>query len=137
MFARIKAPTTREVLLRARLCLNLLGLSGAVGLGALGYFDVHHHSSLEMPLFFVVFGIFIACGAALSNALRCPQCSLPQFYNDGVERNFHVCPRCGADFNAPLRHDLGLPIAYRQPEKLAAMRYREWLAQRDRQQDAP
>jgi hypothetical protein len=55
-----------------------------------------------LPGFFVIFGIFIASGASISNALRCPTCGLHQFYNDGVERDFHFCPKCGADFNAPL-----------------------------------
>ncbi|HWX70116.1 MAG TPA: hypothetical protein VNY25_10470 [Steroidobacteraceae bacterium] len=98
----MKTPTTRQELLRARRSLVALGLSGALGLGAFAYFDVQHHTSFEMPVFCVIFGIFIAFGASISNALRCPNCGLDQFYNDGVERDFHFCPKCGADFNAPL-----------------------------------
>jgi hypothetical protein len=102
VFAHMKTRTTREGLLRARCSLVLLGLSGALGLGAFAYLDLQHHSSLEMPVFCVIFGVFIALGASISNALRCPNCGLHQFYNDGVAREFHFCPKCGADFNAPL-----------------------------------
>ena len=105
VFADMKTPTTRRRLLRARRYLVLLGLAGALGLEALVYFDLHHHTSLEMPVFFVIFGIFIAFGASISNALRCPKCALhlSRCYNDGVGRDLHFCPKCGADFNAPLR----------------------------------
>lgn len=98
----MKTPTTRQRLLRARRSLVLLGLSGALGIGAFAYFDLEHHTSLEMPAFLVIFGIFTAFGASISSALRCPNCGVHQFYNDGVERDFHFCPMCGADFNAPL-----------------------------------
>ena len=100
----MRAPTTRQQLLRARRYLVLLGLAGTLGLEAFVYFDLHHHSSLEMPVFFVIFGIFIAFGASISNALRCPKCALhlSRCYNDGVGRDLHFCPKCGADFNAPL-----------------------------------
>jgi hypothetical protein len=101
----MKTPTTtRQELLRARRCLVLLGLAGALGIGAFGYLDLHHHSSLEMPVFFVIFGMFIACGALISNAMRCQKCGLDlgRFSNDGDGSELHFCPKCGADFNAPL-----------------------------------
>jgi hypothetical protein len=100
--AHMKTPTTRQELLRARCSLVLLGLSGTLSLGVFAYVDVQHHSPLEMPVFCVIFGIFIAFGALISNALRCPNCSLHQYYNAGVERDLHFCPQCGADFNAAL-----------------------------------
>ena len=104
MFVHMKTPTTSQQLLRTRRYLVSLGLAGALGLEAFVYFDLHHHSSLEMPAFFVIFGIFIAFGASLSNALRCPKCALhlSRRYKDGVGRDLHFCPKCGADFNAPL-----------------------------------
>jgi ribosomal protein S27AE len=102
VFAHMKTPTTRQELLRARRSLVSLGLAGALGLGAFGYVDLHHHTPLEMPVFCVIFGIFIAFGALISNALRCPKCGLHQFYNDGVGRDFRFCPKCGADFSAPM-----------------------------------
>jgi hypothetical protein len=103
VLAHMKTPTTRQRLLRARRCLVLLGLTGALGLEAFAYFDLHHRTSLEMPVFFVIFGIFIAFGASISNALRCPKCALhlSRCYKDGVGRDLHFCPNCGADFNAP------------------------------------
>ena len=88
--------------LRARCSLVLLGLSGALGLGVFAYVDVQHHSPFEMPVFCVMLGIFIAFGALISNALRCPNCGLHQYYNAGAERELHFCPQCGADFNAAL-----------------------------------
>jgi hypothetical protein len=101
-FAHVKTRTTRRELLRARRALVLIGLCGALTLAAFGYFDLRHNNSLEMPVFCVIFGIFIAFGAWISNTLRCPKCGLQQFYNVGDEREFHFCPNCGADFNAPL-----------------------------------
>jgi predicted RNA-binding Zn-ribbon protein involved in translation (DUF1610 family) len=100
----MKAATTRQQLLRARRCLVVLGLAGALGLEAFVYFDLHHHTSLEMPAFLVIFAIFIALGASISNALRCPKCALHlnRCYNDRVGRDLHFCPKCGANFNAPL-----------------------------------
>jgi rubredoxin len=102
VFAHMKTPTTRQKLLRARCSLVLLGLSGALGLGVFAYVDVQHHSPLEMPVFGVILGIFTAFGALISNALRCPNCGLHQYYNAGAERDLHFCPQCGADFNAAL-----------------------------------
>jgi len=102
VFAHMKPPTIRQELLRARRSLVLLGLSGALAIGAFAYTDLQHHTSLEVPVFFLIFGIFITFGASISNALRCPHCGLHQFYYDGVERDFHFCPMCGADFDAPL-----------------------------------
>jgi len=103
VLAHMKTPTTRQQLLRARRGLVLLGLASAVGLEAFAYFDLHHHSSLEMPVFFVTLGIFIALGALLSNALRCPKCALQLSRYDkyGAGRDLHFCPNCGADFNVP------------------------------------
>ena len=98
----MKTTTTRQRLLRARRCLVLLGLSGALGLGLFAYVDVQHHSPLEMPVFCVILGIFIAFGALISNALRCPNCGLHQYYNAGSGRDLHFCPQCRADFNAAL-----------------------------------
>ena len=100
VFTPTASPTTRQGLLRARRALVWLGLAGTLGLGAFGYFDLHHHSTLEVPVFFLIFAIFIACGAWISNALRCPKCGLHQFYNDGVARELYSCPQCGADFNS-------------------------------------
>ena len=80
----MRTPTTRQELLRARRSLVLLGLAGALGTGVFAYVDVQHHSPLEMSVFFVIVGIFIALGALISNALRCPSCGLHQYYNAGV-----------------------------------------------------
>jgi len=102
VFAHMKTPTTRQEFSRARRSLVLLGLSGALGIGAFAYLDFQHHTSLEVPVFFLIFGIFIAFGASISNALRCPNCGRHQSYYDGVERDSHLCPMCGADFDAPL-----------------------------------
>ena len=102
VFAHMKTPTTRQRLLRARCSLVLLGLSGALGLGVFAYVDVQHHSPLELPVFCMILGIFIAFGALISNALRCPNCGLHQYYNAGAARDLHFCPHCGADFNAAL-----------------------------------
>jgi len=99
-FTRSEPSTTRQELLRARRALVWLGLAGTLDLGAFGYFDLHHHTPLEVPVFFLIFGVFIACGAWISNALRCPDCGLHQFCNEGVARDLHFCPRCGADFNS-------------------------------------
>lgn len=98
----MKTPTIRRGLLRARRFLVLLGLAGALGLGAFAYVDVQHHSPLEMPVFFLIFGLFIVFGALITNALRCPDCGRHQYYNAGLERDLHFCPQCGADFNAAL-----------------------------------
>ena len=100
----MKTPTTRQKLLRARRYLIVLGLAGVFGLEAFAYLDLHHHTSLGMPLFFVTFGIFIASGALISNALRCPKCALQvsRCYRNGAGKDLHFCANCGADFNAPL-----------------------------------
>ena len=100
----MKEPTTRQQLLRARRYLFLLGLAGPLGLEAFVYFDLHHHTSLEMPVFLVIFGMFIALGASIGNALRCPNCALHlnRFYNNEAGRDLHFCPKCDANFNAPL-----------------------------------
>jgi hypothetical protein len=100
----MKTRTTRQQLLRARRHLVLLGLAGALGLETFVYVDLHHHTSLETPVFLVIFAMFIAFGALISNALRCPKCALhlSRCYNDGVRRDLHFCPKCGDNFNAPL-----------------------------------
>ena len=99
----MKIPTTRQQLLRARRYLIVLGIAGVFVLEAFAYVDLHHHTPLEMPLFFVTFGLFIAFGALISNALRCPNCTLhvSRSYKKGGGRDLHCCPNCGVDFNAP------------------------------------
>ena len=101
----MKVATTRQQVLRARRYLVLLGLAGALGLEAFVYFDLNHHTSLEMPVFLVIFAIFIAFGASISNALRCPKCALHlnRCYKNGVGRDLHFCPRCGANFRGETR----------------------------------
>ncbi len=104
VFALMKTPTTGQQLLRARRYLVLLGLASVLGLEAFVYFDLHHRSSLEMPVFLTIFCILIALGAAISNAMRCPKCAihLRPRYIDGVGGDLHFCPGCGTDFDAPL-----------------------------------
>jgi hypothetical protein len=99
----MKTPTTRQQLLRARRRLVLLGIAGVLGLEAFAYCHLYHRTALEMPAFLVILGIFIAFGASISNALRCPTCTLDlgRCYKGGVGRDLHFCPNCGVDFNAP------------------------------------
>jgi len=99
----MKARTTHQKLLRARHYVVLLGLAGALGLEVFVNFELHHHSPLEMPVFLLVFGIFIALGAWVTNALRCPKCSLHLSYcKNAPGRDLHSCPKCGANFNVPV-----------------------------------
>lgn len=102
--AHMKTPTIRQQLLRARRSLLMLGLAGVLGLEVFAFFDLQHpDASLEMPLFYVTCGLFVAFGALISNALRCPKCAvhISRCYKTRVGRDFHSCTNCGADFNAP------------------------------------